>query len=76
MITFASVLVYSYVTAGSAPDLPVFIRGWETLGAMAGTSSLKLLLSIIVGMWTGAASHTVVDIAVTYIKTGRVDALF
>ena len=76
MITFAGVLVYSYMTAGNAPDLSVFIRGWETLGAMAGTSSLKLLLSIIVGMWTGAASHTLVDISVTYIKTGRVDALF
>ena len=29
------------------------------------------MMAVFVGMWLGAASHTVTDITVTYIKTGR-----
>jgi uncharacterized metal-binding protein len=76
LIAFASAAAYAYFDSGTLPNITAFARGWESIGATAGTgSTLKVLLATLSGMWAGAASHTLTDIAITYIKTGRVDAL-
>ncbi len=75
-VTFAAFAGYSYWNDGALPNVATFARGWESIGAMAGTgSTLEVLLIVLIGMWAGAASHTLTDIAITYIKTGRVNAL-
>ena len=76
LITFAGMAVYSYATAGSFPSLANLVRGWESIGMSVGAgSTLEIVLAVLAGLWAGAASHTLTDIAITYIKTGRVDAL-
>lgn len=77
VIAFLAFAAYSYATVGSFPSLMTFARGWESIGAAAGAdSTIEILLIVLVGMWLGAASHTLTDISITYIKTGRVDGLF
>ena len=77
IIAFLAFAAYSYATDGSFPNFITFARGWESIGAAAGAdSTIELLLTVLTGMWLGAASHTLTDISVTYIKTGRVDGLF
>lgn len=77
LIAFATFSAYSYGTSGIIPNPETFARGWESIGLMAGSgSTTKVLMTILAGMWAGAASHTITDVAITYIKTGRVNALF
>ena len=76
LTAFAGVSAYAFLTSGDVPNVAAFVRGWESIGSMAGAdSTLQVILMILVGMWAGAASHTLTDIMITYIKTGRVDAL-
>jgi uncharacterized metal-binding protein len=76
LIAFAGFSTCFYVSNGTLPDLASFARGWESIGASLGAdSTVDVLIAIVVGLWTGAASHTLTDIAITYIKTGRVDNL-
>ncbi len=67
-------IAYAYTTyTGSATlDIWQFARSWATLrrwtdGALGGFGALFLFL----GLWIGAASHSLTDLAGTYIKTGR-----
>lgn len=77
VITFAAYAAYSYIASGLVPSSTTFVRGWEWIGSAAGSgSAMEVLLTVLLGMWLGAASHTLTDVAITYIKTGRVDALF
>lgn len=77
IIAFVSLAAYSFLSNGTLPKISTFARVWESIGAMSGVaSSLQVLIAVLIGMWAGAASHTITDIAITYIKTGRVNALF
>lgn len=75
VIAFAGFAVYLYATDGTLPNIAAFARGWESIGkALGAVSTVQVLLATLIGMWAGAASHTLTDISITYIKTGRVDA--
>lgn len=77
LIAFAAFAAYALVGSGNLPNIASFTRGWESIGATVGSgSSVEVLVTILAGMWAGAASHTLTDISITYIKTGRVNALF
>ncbi|MDI1242408.1 MAG: metal-binding protein [bacterium] len=76
IIAFAAMATFSFLTSGEVPGFAGFVRGWKSAGMLSSsTSVLDVLLAIFVGMWTGAASHTLTDIAITYIKTGRAKGL-
>lgn len=76
LIAFAAIAAYSLLTSGEVPNLAEFVRGWESAGMRSNSiSALEVLLAVFVGMWAGAASHTLTDIAITYIKTGRAKGL-
>lgn len=57
---------------------PLSIIGeWRTAGGIVRTSlGEEILPTLLIGMWAGAVSHSLTDIAVSYIKTGRVSKLF
>lgn len=77
VIAFLTFAAYSNFSSGVLPNSATFLRGWESIGAMAGAdSTIEILLTTLLGMWLGAASHTLTDITITYIKTGRIDAMF
>ena len=55
------------------PDAFAFLAEWRTVGAFIRSEfGSEVLPAIFVGMWTGAASHTLTDIAGTVVKTGRI----
>lgn len=63
---------YTAYVDGKLPALWDFARTWSTLreysDALLGKNGVIWLFA---GMWIGAASHTLTDLAGTYIKTGR-----
>jgi len=78
-----SVLVFgvAYAAFGllgrELPDAFSFIREWRTVGEFIRSEfGSEILPAVFIGMWTGAASHTLTDIAGTYIKTGRISKAF
>jgi len=59
------------------PDAFGFMREWRTVGEFIRSEfGSEVLPAVFVGMWTGAASHTLTDIAGTFIKTGRISKAF
>jgi len=71
-LAFLITYFYSAYVGDELPSLWDFARTWAKLrghsDAMLGTYGA---LTLFVGMWVGAASHTVTDLAGTYVKTGR-----
>lgn len=66
-------VIYSAFSGGGLPQTVEIADVWRRVGSVTRDSSgLLHLLSVFVGMWLGAASHTVTDIAASYVKTGRV----
>ncbi len=75
IVAFAVIATYLFLTSSEVPNFAAFVRGWESAGILSSSRSvIAVLVAIFAGMWAGAASHTLTDIAITYIKTGRVNA--
>lgn len=72
---FGAVIFYSAAIArnGAPPDLAQIRELWETVGVWTRENVGDFaLVAIFVGLWLGAASHTVTDFAGTFLKTGKV----
>ena len=68
IVTVIGSAIY-FVLAGSFGDVAA---SWGHFGQVSGEYlGLTLLLAAFAGTWLGAASHTITDVTVTYIKTGR-----
>jgi uncharacterized metal-binding protein len=72
-----TVAILAYIT-GAAPSIFSSTKSfWTELGRL---SRIYLppyfLLTVFVGTWLGAASHTLTDVAGSFIKTGRIAKLF
>lgn len=73
ILIFASAYAASHLLGNSLPDAFAFVREWSTAGEfISSTFGSEFLPAVFIGMWIGAASHTFADMAITYIKTGRV----
>jgi uncharacterized metal-binding protein len=75
----ATVLIFGTAYAAASlfgrelPDAFAFVREWRTVGDFIGSEfGRETLPAVFAGMWAGAASHTLTDIAGTFVKTGRV----
>ncbi|MEZ5346530.1 MAG: metal-binding protein [Pyrinomonadaceae bacterium] len=69
--------VYAAYSGGTVPDLKGLGEIWKTIGGSARSYfGENIFYAAFAGLWLGAASHTLTDIAITYIKTGRVKGLF
>lgn len=73
LLSFLLTCVFAALLGERAGDLMEFTRTWiligETVRANIGENTF---LSVFIGLWIGAASHTFADIAGTFIKTGRI----
>jgi uncharacterized metal-binding protein len=66
-------IIYSVFSGSDMPQTAEIADAWRRIGsATRDHSGLLHLISAFMGMWIGAASHTVTDIAASYVKTGRV----
>ena len=71
--TFAAVYLYAVYNGGELPDLIDFSRVWESIGRFIRSSlGEHFLLTVFAGLWFGAASHTLTDVAGSFMKTGRI----
>lgn len=60
------------VSAGFEGSLQI-MRIWRDVRIfLTANAGENFALAAFIGMWLGAASHTLMDVAITYIKTGRV----
>jgi uncharacterized metal-binding protein len=71
--SFIALLAVEIYTNGKPPSMALFADGWRQAGAfIRSTAGFGSVVALFAGLWTGAASHTLTDLAGTYIKTGRV----
>ncbi len=73
LTAFAAVFIYASYYGGNLPDLLEMAKTWEDAGAMVRKNIGEFLLpSVFVGLWAGAASHTLTDMAGTFVRTGTI----
>ena len=73
VLMFAAAYAASGLMGRELPDAFAFVREWRTVGDFIRSEfGSEILPAVFAGMWIGAASHTLTDIAGTFIKTGRV----
>ncbi len=72
LAAFATAFIYATYAGGKIPDLIEFTSLWGRIGNFFETNLGDFAMPFVfLGLWLGAASHTLTDIAGTYIKTGR-----
>ncbi|HVF46976.1 MAG TPA: metal-binding protein [Pyrinomonadaceae bacterium] len=73
LVAFLAAYAYAAYSKGRPPDLIEFTQFWGPAGDLTrrhlGDHSLPLAFA---GLWLGAASHTLTDLAGSFIKTGRI----
>jgi uncharacterized metal-binding protein len=76
ILTLVSFLIAYFLatyTGGDLPRIVEFTQSWKQIGEAIRTNLGEYALpSIFAGLWLGAASHTLTDMAGTFIKTGRI----
>jgi uncharacterized metal-binding protein len=73
LAAFAAVYLYAAYTGGDLPRIAEFTNVWRDLGETVRTSIGEYFLpSVFFGLWLGAASHTLTDMAGSFLKTGRI----
>ena len=73
LLAFLVSYLYLSVTGGELPQLFEFAKTWQNVGDLVRRNIGEYaFLSVFIGLWLGAASHTLTDMAGTFIKTGKV----
>lgn len=77
LLAALSAYLYASYASGKPLMLLDFARVWGSVGDFVRTDlGEHFLVIIFAGLWFGAASHTITDLAGTFIKTGRKEKLF
>jgi uncharacterized metal-binding protein len=70
----ACVAIYLRATlvAGTPADYGAIVRAWRAIeaGALMRASTLHVVLAVLAGLWWGAASHTLTDVAWSVLRKG------
>lgn len=73
LLSFLFAYIYATYTGGDLPRLIEFTKTWSGIGEFARANFGEyVFISLFTGLWLGAASHTLTDMAGTFVKTGRV----
>ncbi len=71
--SFIITFIIAFYLGGDLPNLMEFAKTWQELGVFVRSNFGEYaFLSVFIGLWLGAASHTFTDIAGSFIKTGRI----
>jgi uncharacterized metal-binding protein len=71
---FGALIFYlaAIIRNAAPPDVAQIRELWETIGFWTRENlGDYAIIAVLVGLWWGAASHTLTDIAGTFLKTGR-----
>ena len=73
LFSFLACYVLAAYAGGAMPGLMEFAKTWRQIGEFVRQNFGEyVFLYLFVGFWLGAASHTLTDIAGTFIKTGKI----
>jgi len=73
LATFIAAYAIASYLGGDLPRIAEFLEAWRAIGTHVRTNfGDAAIVAAFVGTWLGAASHTLTDMAGTFIKTGRV----
>jgi len=73
LLSFLGAYVYAAYTGGDLPRLIEFTKAWSGIGEVARANFGEyVFIWLFAGLWLGAASHTLTDMAGTFVKTGKV----
>lgn len=79
VLTLAAFLVIwacAFYMHGSVPDLISLTQEWRRLGELISQHlGVHFAWFVFLGLWLGAISHSLTDIAGTYVKTGKVKGM-
>jgi uncharacterized metal-binding protein len=74
LAAFGAVYAYAVYAGGNIPGIVEFTSVWKGFGeSVREFFGESFLPAVFVGLWSGAASHTLTDMAGTFVKTGRVE---
>jgi uncharacterized metal-binding protein len=76
VMTLASFFVAYFLTTysgGTLPDLMEFARAWRQIGEyVREIFGAFVFTAAFIGLWLGAASHTLTDMIGSFVKHGRI----
>ena len=73
LFSFLPIYALGWYAGGELPNLMEFTKVWSSVGAYVRDGFGEYaFLSVFIGLWLGAASHTLTDMAGSFVKTGRV----
>lgn len=73
LLSFGAAYLAAIYAGGDLPNLMQFTKTWTAIGDYVRADLGEyVFLYAFIGLWLGAASHTLTDIAGTFIKTGKV----
>ncbi len=73
LLSFLASYVFAAYAGGAIPNLMESANTWRRIGGFIRQNfSEYAFLYVFIGLWLGAASHSLTDIAGTFIKTGKI----
>ena len=73
LLAFLCSYVYISISGGELPSLFAFMKSWQSVGVFIRVAfGEDAFPALFVGLWLGAASHTLTDMAGSFIKHGRI----
>jgi uncharacterized metal-binding protein len=73
ILSFLAAYILAIYTGGDLPRLVEFTQTWKQIGDYVRENLGEYaFVAIFAGLWLGAASHTLTDMAGSFVKTGRV----
>ena len=73
LLAFGIVYIFESYTGGSLPNLFEMAKTWGVIGNYVRVHFGEYVFpSLFAGLWLGAASHTLTDMAGSFIKHGRI----
>lgn len=73
LFSFLNSYIYIAASGGELPTLLEFTKTWAAIGEYVRANIGEFAFpALFIGLWLGAASHTLTDIAGSFIKTGRI----
>ena len=76
LIAFLVTFFSAIYTHGNLPNIVSIIGEWQRLGEFVGLyRGANFGWLVFFGLWLGGVSHSLTDMAGTYVKTGKVKAM-
>lgn len=73
LLSFGATFLFALASNGTLPNLFEFMKTWGMIGKYAHDNfGAEFFPAIFIGLWLGAASHTLTDMAGSFIKHGRI----